>query len=43
MADLFISLVSITPKLSTVSVNIKEPNVKGFTGIQGPHVQTPGK
>jgi hypothetical protein len=48
MADLFVSLVSITPKPSTVATpgpkaGANSPNNGLFTSIQDQQLQTPGK
>ena len=49
MADLFVTVVSIVPKPSTVTVNgprdDKGNNLSNgtFTSLQQPQVQTPGK
>jgi hypothetical protein len=48
MADLFVTLVSIVPKPSTVTTagpksNGGSPNNGLFTAIQAPQLQTPGK
>lgn len=49
MADLFVTIVAINPKPSTVSTagpssnNNSSPNNGTFTSIQSQQVQTPGK